>query len=352
MICDIVIAVWNNLKLTKDCIDSIIVNTDIDSSTELAIDPERSRKVDYRLIIIDNASDDDTKRYLEGVKDREGQRVLLIRNENNLGFIKAVNQGMRLSKAPYVCLINNDTIVTRGWLSEMVRVAESSPKIGLINPSSNTLGQKPDRVESVDGYADKLKKDAASFSEIGSAIGFCMLIKREVIDKIGVFDEIYGMGNFEDTDYSRRAIKEGYICARANRAYVFHDEGSSFIRNSAFDENFERNRQIYEFRWGKRRWIAYIISSFDDNTIKAMEKDVMPKARLGLWVWYFCNKRLALPEHSNIIANVFDRYFYLKTLWKVLTKKKRFSEIFVTDERFARVLEKLAFIHKAKVHIY
>ncbi len=337
MTCDIVMAVWNNLELTKSCVDSIIRNTD----------------TDYRLVIIDNASDGETKKYLEQLKDKEGIRVLLIRNESNFGFIKAMNQGMRLSEAPYVCLLNNDTIVTRGWLSEMVRVAQSSPRIGLINPSSNTLGQKPDKNgESVEACAERLKREVASSTEIGSAIGFCMLIKKEVIDKIGVFDEIYGMGNFEDTDYSRRVIKEGYICARAHRAYVFHDEGSSFKRGSLFDENFERNRQIYEFRWGKRKWIAYIISSFDDNMIKCLEKDIMPEARLGLWVWYFSDKRLALPEHSNIIANVFDRHFYLKTLWKVLTKKKRFNEIFVTDERFAKVLEGLSFIHKAKVHCY
>lgn len=337
MTCDIVMAVWNNLELTKSCIDSIIENTDID----------------YRLIIIDNASDNETKKYLEGLKDKEGPRILLVRNENNLGFIKAVNQGMRISEAPYVCLINNDTIVTKGWLGEMIKVANSSPQIGLVNPSSNTLGQKPDKKrEPVEAYAERLKKGDVSFTEIGSAIGFCMLIKKEVIDKIGVFDEIYGMGNFEDTDYSRRAIKEGYMCVRAHRAYVCHDEGGSFGRSGDFDENFERNRQIYEFRWGKRKWIAYIVSSFDDNTIKCLEKDIMPQARLGLWVWYFSNKRLALPEHSNIIANVFDEYFYLKTLWKVLTKKKRFSEIFVTDGRFAKVLEKLSFIHKAKVRCY
>lgn len=336
MMCDIVMAVWNNLRRTQNCIDSIIKNTNID----------------YRLIIIDNASADETKEYLEALNAKEGAKVLLIRNETNLGFIKAVNQGMRLSEAPYVCLVNNDTVMAKAWLDEMIKVAQSSPKIGLVNPSSNTLGQKPDRKESVEDAAERLKREAVPYTEIGSAIGFCMLIKKEVIDRIGVFDEIYGMGNFEDTDYSRRAIKEGYICVRAHRAYVFHDEGGSFGRDAVFDENFERNRQIYEFRWGKRKWIAYIISSFDDNMVKALEKDIMPKARLGLWVWYFSNKRLALPTHSNIIANVIDRHFYIKILWKVLTKKKRFSEIFVTDERFAGLLKKLSFIHKAKVHCY
>ncbi len=336
MKCDIVMPVWNNLKLTRDCIESIIKNTDID----------------YRLVIIDNASGIETRTYLEDLKGKEGSRVALVRNENNLGFVKAANQGVRLSDAPYVCLINNDTIVTSGWLSEMIRIADSSNKIGLVNPSSNNLGQKPDKGESIEAYAGRLKKESMLFTEIGSAIGFCMLIKKDLIDKIGVFDEIYGMGNFEDTDYSRRAIKEGFYCVRAHRAYVYHREGSSFGRNMVFDENFERNRQIYEFRWGRRRWIAYIISSFEDNIIKRLEKDIMPEARKGLWIWYFSNKRLELPQHSNIIANIFMKHFYLKTLWKILMRKKRFSEIFVTDERFAKVLERLSFIHKAKVQYY
>jgi GT2 family glycosyltransferase len=336
--CDIVIPVWNKLEFTKECIDSIIKNTE---------------GIDYRLVIIDNASAAAAKTYLEGLKGKEGSRVLLVRNENNLGFVKAANQGMRISEAPYVCLLNNDTIVTSGWLAEMMKVAESSPDIGLVNPSSNNLGQKPDKKEeSIEVYAERLKKEPAPFTEIGSAIGFCMLIKKGLIDRIGVFDEIYGMGNFEDTDYSRRAIKEGNICVRAHRAYVYHREGSSFGRSAVFDEGFERNRQIYEFRWGRRKWIAYVIPSFDDNMIRGMEKDIMPEARKGLWIWYFSDKQLALPRHSNIIPNIFTKYFYLKTLWKVLTRKKRFSEIFVTDERFARILRIFSFIHKAKVQNY
>ena len=244
MRCDIVIPVWNQLSLTRDCIDSISKNTS---------------DVDYRIIVVDNASGDETKHYLEALKSAIGRRFVLIRNENNLGFIKAANQGMRLSDAPYVCLLNNDAITTPGWLGEMMNVAGSSPAIGLLNPSSNTMGQKPGKGSSIEEYAMSIKNGPGAWEEIGSAIGFCMLIKRELIEKIGVFDEIYGMGNFEDTDYSRRAIKEGYLCVRSTSSYVYHREGTSFGRDKVFDENFERNRQIYEFRWGKRKWIAYVL---------------------------------------------------------------------------------------------
>lgn len=337
MKCDIVIPVWNQPELTKSCIDSILKNT---------------TDVDFRIVVIDNASGEDAKKYLEGLKQSLGDRILLIRNENNLGFVKAANQGMRLSDAPYVCLLNNDAITADGWLGEMIRVAASSPVIGLVNPSSNTMGQKPDKGVSIEEYALSMLKEPGAWEEIGSAIGFCMLIKRDVINKIGVFDEIYGMGNFEDTDYSRQAIKAGFLCVRATGSYVYHKEGTSFGRDKIFDENFERNRQIYEFRWGKRRWIAYVLDPVDEYTLNKFNKDALKSARNGFWVWAFSKNHLDLPRHSNIIAAVFIKFFYIKALFKILFKKKRFSEIYVVDERLAKILEGLSFIHKAKVYRY
>lgn len=337
MTCDIVVPVWNQVEFTRECIDSILKNT---------------LDVDCRLIVVDNASSVETKNYLESLKPLLGQKILLVRNENNLGFVKAANQGMRLSDGPYVCLLNNDTLVTKGWLGEMIKAAENSPKIGLVNPSSNNLGQRPAKGESIESYAQNLKTDSGKFFEIGSAIGFCMLIKRALIEKIGLFDEIYGMGNFEDTDYSRRAIKDGFLCVRASAAYVYHREGTSFGRDKTFDENFERNRQIYEFRWGKRRWIAYILNKTDEYTIMRFNKDAIKSARNGYWVWCFLKKHLDIPRHSNIITAEYSRNFYWKTLFKILFKKKKFGEIYVTDERLAGLLGRLSFIHKAKVYYY
>lgn len=337
MRCDIVIPVWNQPVFTKDCVESIVSNT---------------ADVDYRLIIIDNASNDETKNYLESLKGLLGHKVIVVRNGNNLGFVKAANQGLRLSDAPYVCLLNNDTLVTKSWLSEMIAVAQGVPQIGLVNPSSNNLGQKPAKGEPMESYAAKLTEFHGKFIEIGSAIGFCMMVKRSVIEKIGVFDEIYGMGNFEDTDYSRRAVKEGFLCVRACGAYVYHREGSSFGRDSVFDENFERNRQIYEFRWGKRRWIAYILDPVDEFTLTMLNNDALKTARNGYWVWVFSKDRLALPQHSNIIQAGYKKSFYANTLFKILFKKKKFSQIYVSDKRFANFLEKLYFIHKAQVHYY
>ena len=337
MRCDIIIPVWNQPVFTKDCVDSIAKNT----------------HGDYRLIIIDNGSDDRTRIYLEGLKARTHCPVLLMRNEKNVGFIKAVNQGIKASVEPYVCIVNNDTLVTRGWLSEMVGVISSAPDIGVVNPSSNTLGQKPVRGEPIELYAVSLKKLSGTYVELGSAIGFCMLIKREVIERIGLFDEIYGMGNFEDTDFSRRAVKEGYRCVRACGAYVWHRESSSFNKIKTFDEDFKRNREIYESRWGIPKRIAYVMGSDDGDISEKLRDESMRLARGGNWVWYFTPNAIDVPAHSNIRSVCLpERLFLLNAIFHIMKKKKKFNEIIVGNERFGNLLNSLGFIHKAKVSYY
>ncbi len=336
--CDIIIPVWNQLEFTRDCIESIFRNT---------------TEVDYRLIMIDNASDAPTKDYLEKLEALKKPLVKVARNENNLGFIKAVNKGMELSDAPYVCLLNNDTIVYDGWLKTMIDIAGRSKETGLVNPSSNNLGQRPNPGEPVELYAHRLKKESDRSAELGAVTGFCMLIKREVINRIGAFDEIYGMGNFEDTDYSRRAVKEGFKCVRACGAYVYHRENASFKLLKTFNEDFERNREIFETRWGKPRRIAYVLDACDDNELKRLEVESLKLARLGNWVWFFFKDAVAMPEHSNIIKVSLDQdNYYIKSAFRILKKKKKFDEIYVGNEVFGRVMDKLGFIHRAKVRYY
>ena len=214
MRCDIIIPVWNLKDYTQRCVESVIRNTDYP----------------YRLIIIDNGSEKETKEYLEGLKnDKRLPGYILIRNEQNQGYTIATNQGMEISDAPYVCLLNNDTIVCKGWLREMTAVAESSKEIGIVNPNSNNLGTKKPWYMSLDRYAEKLLKECkGQYIEMATAIGFCYLIKREVIDKIGILKVGYGLGNFEDTEYSIRAFRNGYKSVFSRGPYVWHAQNASF----------------------------------------------------------------------------------------------------------------------------
>ena len=338
MNCDIVIPVWNQLALTKDCIESIFKNT---------------ASADYRIIIVDNASDDATKNYLEGLSKTWPRQIVLIRNEKNLGFIKAANQGIAVSSAPYVCVLNNDTLVSKNWLKEMIAIAGAADDIGIVNPSSNNLGQKPAACEPLELYAEKIAGQSGQLIELGSAVGFCMLIKRKLFEKIGVFDEIYGMGNFDDTDFSRRAVQAHYRCVRACGAYVYHRENSSFKKVGTFDDDFNRNREIYEFRWGKPKRVAYILDKIDTNTLKNMNGDAMNLARNGNWIWYFMKDPVAAPRHSNIIIKYFPGgWFYPKTIFNILKKKKKFDEIVVGEKRLGKFLAGLNFIHKAAIKYY
>jgi GT2 family glycosyltransferase len=337
MECDIVIPVWNQLQLTRDCIDSI----------------EKNTGPLYRLVIIDNASDKDTAEYLGSLEKKVPARFRVIRNPANTGFIKAANRGMADSKSPFVCVMNNDTIATGGWLDELIAVAKSGKDIGIVNPSSNNLGQRPSDGEPLAHYADKLRCRRGEHVELGAAIGFCMLIKREVIDRIGLFDEIYGMGNFEDTDYSRRAVKEGFRCVRSCGSYVYHRESSSFGKVRTFDEDFRRNREIFEFRWGKPKRVAYVLDNYDPNAQLKLTSESVKCARGGGWVWYYPKERIEAPRHSNIIVVEPPRgNYYMTTAFRILKKKKRFDEIYVGDAGFGRILERLAFIHKAKIKYY
>ena len=337
MNCDIIIPVWNQLALTKDCLSSIFANTG----------------PGYGIIVVDNASAADTKNYLEATKSLSKAPFNIIRNEINLGFIKAVNQGIAASKARYVCLLNNDTIVTKGWLEAMIEVAESSPEIGIVNPSSNNLGQKPAQGEPIELYAEKLRNSTIKTAEIATAIGFCMLIKRAVIEKIGFFDEIYGMGNFEDTDFSRSAAKAGYRAVRAVRAYVYHRENSSFKRRKDYEISFNRNREIYESRWGKPKRIACVLDLHDSGALKRSGLDSIKLALEGNWVFYFFTGQPDLPEHPNITKVMLSgRRFRLNALFGILKKKKKFNEILVGDKKLGKLLEHLKFIHKAEIKYY
>ena len=195
--CEIIIPVWNQLDYTSSCLNSIF----------------KSTRTPFRIIIIDNASDKQTAQYLDSIKEKYPKQIVLVRNCENLGWVKAVNQGLFYSKSLYACVMNNDTVVYPGWLSEMISVAEKDKLIGLVNP----LWELPKRYRGTpDGYFSKIiTRQHGRFIETDYARGFCFLIKREVINKIGGLDEIFSPGYFDDWDYSARAIRAGFRCVRA-----------------------------------------------------------------------------------------------------------------------------------------
>ena len=336
MTCDIIIPVWNNLDLTRDCVESVFRNTCLAC----------------RLIIVDNGSDMPTADYLRGLANEKKEKVLLVRNNVNQGFIKATNEGIKCSNAPYVCLLNNDTEVTEGWLEEMIKVAEKEKHVGIVNANSNTLGCKLRPGQSLESLTGELKAHSGEYTTLAWATGFCMLIKREVIDKIGLFDEIYGMGNFEDADFSKRAQKIGYSSVCAVASYVYHCERRSFVRFKRFDRDFNRNKEIFYSKWGRQERILYVITKNDVAGREAVSEKSFRSASDGHIVWIFLkgSDKSVIKKHSNVyVYNIPERFFDVISLWRIVKRKKRFDRISVDDENYSEKLRKFGFLHKAEV---
>jgi len=239
-ICDIIIPIWDQPALTRRCLEAIGRNT----------------RTPYRLLLIDNGSAEDTQSYLRGLASDPAWNGVLIRNEENLGFIRAINQGLRTSQAPYVCMLNNDIVVTEGWLERMVEFAEAYPEAGLVNPEQNHDPGKP-MPGDLEAFARSRVQGRGKWMELDHCTGGCLLIKREVIQKVGVLDEAYGAGYFEDNDYSRRAQQAGYRCLRLLDTYVWHDLGATFKKKKNRREDQEKNQALYHSRWGTPLRILY-----------------------------------------------------------------------------------------------
>lgn len=330
MSCEIIIVVWNKLKETQACLESVIKKT----------------KLSCRLILIDNASEEKTALFLKTFAQRYDTKVILIRNKTNLGFIKAVNHGLEQSKADFVCLLNNDTIVTEDWLEELIFVAAGNPKIGLVNPSSTTLGQKT-TLDKIDAFALSFKKYHGQFEEMAQASGFCMLIKREVIQKIGGFDEIYGLGNFEDTDYSRSAVKAGFLCVRAIASYVYHHEGTSFFSLKGYKDSFKKNQAVFYNRWGRPKRIFVQAG----KGLKPSQTDkLLSLAGKGHWIVVAKEKKTCLPaiKHSNIKIISFHNWFFeINCFFRIMKKlKKRYDYIVFQSKFLSRMLALFKIINK------
>ncbi len=161
------------------------------------------------------------------------------RNKKNLGFVKNCNNAVfkiAKNKNADILLLNSDAIITQGFAEEMIDVLHSQEDICAVSPRGNnatvwsvptdgSLAHRPNK-----SYSQWLKlKEIIPSKYISPTIhGFCVLIRRNVIDDIGLFDEAYGRGYGEENDFSMRARKAGWKCAIANHAFVFHHGSRSF----------------------------------------------------------------------------------------------------------------------------
>ncbi|MBX3436539.1 MAG: glycosyltransferase [Planctomycetaceae bacterium] len=238
----IVLVTWNQQPYTQMCLDSLRLRTD---------EP-------YELIVVDNGSTDGTVEWLRAQPD-----IRLIENTENRGFPAAVNQGLRIARGEHLLLLNNDTILTTGWLRRMLDVLHSDRTVGLVGPTSNYVGSDQEipvdytRLANLDGFAWARHRRLVEWGEplvqeTDRLIGFCLLFKREVLDAVGGLDERFGIGCFEDDDFCRRARLSGYRAMIARAAFIHHFGSVTFQASGAnLGALLRKNQRVYEQKWNE-----------------------------------------------------------------------------------------------------
>lgn len=275
--CDVVVPVHNALRSTKNCLRTL----------------RRWAPPWARIVVLNDASDARTTAWL-----REQSGITLLENEVNLGFVKTANRGLLHSDAPWVCLLNSDTLLTPGALERMIARCEKDPRIGLCCPLSNgavNLSVKIPPGEDVFSFAEKVARTSpALYPDVVTVVGFCLLVNRELIRSVGVFDEVFDRGYGEETDLHYRARAAGFRCVAADDTFVYHRCGASFDDG---DERTRRNLRIVMGRWGETHRLE--LAAFERENLLGAVRDA------ATFEWTRPDDRPAAPHDVLFVLPMF-----------------------------------------------
>jgi GT2 family glycosyltransferase/Flp pilus assembly protein TadD len=237
----IVILTFNQVEYTKECLKSIQKHT-----------PEP-----HEIIFVDNNSTDGTVNWLRKLTQKN-KSYRLIENKQNLGFAKGCNQGIEASRGEFVLLLNNDVVVSEGWLSGLLDCLNHAPAVGIVGPMTNNISGPQQVFSGEYRSVDDLNKYAAEFRKqyrhrripLRRIVGFCMLFRRALAEQIGMLDESFGTGNFEDDDFCLRVALAGYKNHIAGDVFIHHHGSRSFIGNKIdYGSSMSGNIKIFEEKW-------------------------------------------------------------------------------------------------------
>lgn len=196
----------------------------------------------YELIIVDNGSSDGTENYAT------------IGFKKNLGFVGGNNEGVKRATGKYILLLNNDTLVKPDLLHKLVKKMESNPSVGVLQPKIYLMDKKG-YLDNAGSFLTKIgfldhwgfnQKDSTQYNmetEIFSAKGACMMIRKEIIEKIGLFDDDY-FAYFEESDFCWRVWILGYKIIFYPKTSIQHKVGFTTKREDVTYLNYlyYRNR--------------------------------------------------------------------------------------------------------------
>jgi GT2 family glycosyltransferase len=245
----ILILAFNNLVISQLCLRSIYCNTTYPN---------------FEVIVVDNASTDETPAWLKNYS-RTHPNLKLILNSDNLGFAGGNNQASREAAGEYLIFLNNDTVVTQGWIERLLAPFQSDPGIGLVGPVTNATGNEalipfsyttPAEMEAF-AHDRAIVMSMRSF-DIRMLAFYCVMARKDQFESLGGLDERYSVGMFEDDDLAVRYHQQGLKVVCAEDVFIHHFQRMSFskIDIETYNRIFEENRKKYEEKWG-RKWEPY-----------------------------------------------------------------------------------------------
>jgi GT2 family glycosyltransferase/glycosyltransferase involved in cell wall biosynthesis/SAM-dependent methyltransferase len=250
----VVVVTYGGLPLTRRCLDSLLLGETWPR---------------FEVLVVDNASPDGTPEYLRAVAAAGDPRVRVFFQERNLGFPAANNVGIAEARGEVILLLNNDTVVPPGMIGRLVRALERDRRIGIVCATTNFCGNEarvePDYEDLADMpryAARRAREHAGRLLDLQVAAMYCVAARRDVVREIGPLDEAFGIGMFEDDDYSVRMREAGYRVVCAEDAYVHHVGQGSFqtLSPQEYESLWSRNQAHYERKWG-RKWKPHTLRS-------------------------------------------------------------------------------------------
>lgn len=238
----IIIVTYYNCELNRMCLEQLY---------------ERTEWPNFEVIVIDNASGDGTPEYLKEA-ERQFPNIRVVLNDKNLGFAAANNIGLRMATGDYLVLLNNDTVITRGWLTSLLRHLHTNPEIGLVGPVTNAIANEAkievgyQQIEDMPAWAaDYVRQHDGETFAIPMLAMFCVAMTRKLFEEIGFLDEQFGIGMFEDDDYCRRITVAGYELACARDSFIHHWQRASFklLSEEEYLRIYHENQRKFEAKW-------------------------------------------------------------------------------------------------------
>ncbi len=235
----IVMLSWNAPEYTKIALDSI----------------RRYTRGEYEVIIVDNGSGPETTEWLSTIDD---PAVRVIFNATNRGYAGGNNDGMAAARGEYVVILNNDVVVTDGWLDGLLDAFERIPALGVSAPRSNIVAGDQVVLDASYKNLDEMHEYAAARRQryrargylTDRAIGLCLCIDRRVIEEIGGIDERFGVGNFEDDDFCLRVRAAGYQIHVCDDVFIHHFGSKTFAANKVdWQATMRQNWTKFASKW-------------------------------------------------------------------------------------------------------